>query len=246
MEFIEIKESERIDYLDIKNYKIIQDKEGFCFGIDAVLLGNYVKGKEKDIVVDLGTGTGVIPLIVEGKQNVKKVYGIEIQEEVAEMAKRTITMNNLEEKIEIMNIDLKNVTDYIGIETVDIVTSNPPYMSVKEGFQNENERKSISRHEIKCNIDEVCKAASRLLKFHGKFYMIHRPSRLVDIFVAMRNNNVEPKRIKFVYPKLGKKPNLVLIQGTKGGSPEILTEEPLIVYNESGRYTDEILKIYGL
>lgn len=243
---MEIKKSERIDYLDIKDYKIIQDKNGFCFGIDAVLLGNYVKGRQKDIVVDLGTGTGVIPLIVEGKQGVKKIYGIEIQEEVAEMAKRTISMNKLEEKIEILNIDLNNITDYIGLESVDIVTSNPPYMSVEEGFQNENNAKSISRHEIKCNIDQVCQAASKVLRFHGKFYMVHRPSRLVDIFVAMRSNNVEPKKIKFIYPKLGKKPNLVLIQGTKGGNPEILTEEPLIVYNEDGKYTDEVLKIYGL
>lgn len=243
---MELESCERIDDLGIKGYRIIQNSNGFCFGMDAVLLGNYAKPKRDAKVVDLGTGTGIIPLIINGKNNVEKIYGIEIQEDVAEMAKRSITLNSLEEKIEILNIDLKDAPEVLGVNIYDVVTSNPPYMAVGEGLLNESDKKQISRHEVKCDIDDVCRVAGRLLRHHGKFYMVHRPSRLADIIVSLRSNKLEPKKMRFVYPKVSSKPNLVLIESVKSANPELLMQEPLYVYNDDGSYTDEIYEIYGL
>lgn len=241
-----LRENERIDELGIKDYRIIQDTEGFCFGMDAVLLANYAKPKRSAKVVDLGTGTGIIPLIVNGKNDVEKIYGIELQAEVADMAKRSVELNCLQEKIEIINIDLKEAPDRLGVNIYDVVTSNPPYMAVGEGMVNESDKKKISRHEIKCSIDDVCKAASRLLKHRGKFYLVHRPSRLADIVTSLRKYKLEPKKMRFVYPKVNDKPNLILIEAVKSSNPELLMEPPLYVYNDDGSYTDEILEIYGI
>lgn len=243
---MELKADERIDDLGIKGYRIIQSENGFCFGMDAVLLGNYAKPKHGAKVVDLGTGTGIIPLIVNGKNNVEIVHGVEIQREVAEMAERSVKLNSLEEKIKIHNIDLKEAPETLGVNIYDVVTSNPPYMAMGEGLVNENDRKQISRHEVSCTIEDVCRTASRLLKHHGKFYMVHRPSRLADIFVSLRANKLEPKKMRFVHPKVNAKPNLVLIEAVKSARPELLMAEPLYIYNEDGSYTDEVHEIYGL
>jgi len=245
MDKINLKENERIDDLGVKDLKIIQNTEGFCFGMDAVLLANYCDIKRNSTVVDLGTGTGIIPLIIWGKNNVNKIYGIEIQKEVSEMAKRSIVMNDID-NIEIVNVDLKNAPDELGINKYDVVTSNPPYMPAGEGLLNPGDKKAISRHELKCNLEDVIRVGSRLLKHNGRFFMVHRPQRIVDILCLMRQYKIEPKAIRFVHPKMNKKPNLVLIKGIKAAKPELKFEDPLYVYNNDGTYTDEIYKIYGM
>ncbi|SHK09811.1 tRNA1(Val) (adenine(37)-N6)-methyltransferase [Tepidibacter formicigenes] len=239
-----LKKTERIDDLQIKGLKIIQDKEGFCFGIDAVLLSNFTSIKNNSKVADLGTGTGIIPIIIAGKSKAKEIIGIEIQEEVANMAKRSVKLNNLQDRVKIINDDLKNIENILEVNTFHVVTSNPPYMH-PQGLKNRNDKKAISRHEIMCNLEDVIKAASRLLMHHGKFYMVHRPVRLADIITLSRRYKLEPKVIQFIHPKVGKAPNLMLVQFTKAGKAELKILDPLYVYKEDGDYTDEIKEIYA-
>lgn len=239
-----LKETERIDDLQIHNLKIIQDSNGFCFGIDAVLLSNFCKIKNSARVVDLGTGTGIIPILIAGKSSASEIIGVEIQEDVAEMANRSVKLNNLEDRVRIVNEDLKNIDKSLQVNGYHVVTSNPPYMHC-DGIKNPNDKKAISRHEIKCNLEDVIKTASRLLMHHGKFFMIHRPTRLADIITLSRQYKLEPKEIQFIHPRFNKAPNLVLVQFTKGGRPELKILDPLYVYNEDGEYTDEVKKIYA-
>ncbi len=246
MNNIELKQNERIDDLQLKDLKIIQDTEGFCFGMDAVLLANYCDIKKDSTIVDLGTGTGVIPLIILAKNKIRKIYGIEIQKEVAFMAKRTMIMNNLTEFIEIMNNDLKEAEDILGKNKYDVVTSNPPYMTWGKGLVNDKSKKAISRHEIMCTLEDVIRNASGLLKHNGRFFMVHRPHRIVDILCLLREYKLEPKKLRFVHPSAGKKPNMVLIRSVKAAKPELKIQKPLYVYNKDGSYTDEINEIYGL
>lgn len=246
MEGIRLKDTERIDDLQCGGLKIIQDIKGFCFGMDAVLLANYCDIKTNSTVVDLGTGTGIIPLLIWGKNKVKKIYGIEIQEEVAEMAKRSMKINGLSDSIEILNIDLKDAPKILGVNKFDVVTSNPPYMVAGTGIINPEDKKAISRHEVLCSLNDVIKTASRLLKHNGRFFMVHRPHRIVDILISLREYKLEPKSIRFVHPKVGEKPNLVLIKSIKAAKPELKFEKPLYVYNDDGTYTDEIYEIYGM
>ena len=241
---VEIKEQERVDDLQLKGLKIIQNTDGFCFGTDAVLLANFARVKNGARVADLGTGTGIIPLIIYGKNNVEKIYGVEIQEEVFEMASRTVKMNEIEDKIEIVNADLKEIKEVLPQNTFDVVTSNPPYMH-SEGVKNPNDKKMISRHEVKCNLDDVIKAASILLKERGKFFMIHRPTRLIDIVTIGRKYRLEPKIMRFIHPRADKAPNLLLVEFTKGGKPDLKIMDPLYVYDNEGNYTQEILDIYS-
>ncbi|SCG81740.1 putative protein yabB [Proteiniborus sp. DW1] len=243
---VELKDNERIDELQCKGLKIIQNTEGFCFGMDAVLLSNYCDMKKGSEVVDLGTGTGIIPLLVWAKNNVKKIYGIEIQEEVAEMATRTMKMNGIEEHIKIINANLIQAPEILGVNKFDSVTSNPPYMLQGGGLINPEDKKAISRHEITCTLEDIIRTASRLLKHNGSFFMVHRPHRIVDIFCLLRQYKLEPKKIRFVHPKVGEKPNLVLIKSVKASKPELKFEPPLYVYNDELTYTEEIYKIYGM
>ena len=236
-----LKDEERIDLVPGTRYKIIQNTKRFSYGIDAVVLSEFTKAK--GVVVDLGTGTGIIPIRILGRQRVKKIYGIEIQEEVANMAKRSLEINDIED-IAIVNEDLKNIDKIFTKHSVDVVVSNPPYM-VSNGLLNEDENFAISRHEIKCDIYDISGVSNYLLRPLGKIFLIHRPSRLVDIFDAMRKNNIEPKRIQFIKPKEDSVPNLVLIEGVKGGKPELKYEKDLIVYNSDGSYTQEIEEIYN-
>lgn len=243
---IKLKENERIDDLEFKNLKIIQNKDGFCFGIDSILLTDFAKNiKQNSKVIDLGTGTGIIPILLYGKTKNTKFVGVEIQPEVAEMADRSVKLNLLENNIEILNTNILELSKIYNRGSFDVVTTNPPYKKINTGVINENNKKLISRHEITASLEDFIRTASFLLKDLGEFYMVHRPDRFVDIFYEMRKNKIEPKKIKFIYPNKNKKTNLVLIKGIKNGKQFLEFENNLYVYNEDGNYTNEILKIYN-
>lgn len=239
-----LNENERIEDLQCNGLKIIQNKNWFCFGMDAVLLTNYCDVKKNSKIIDLGTGTGIIPILLSGKKDYLKAYGIEIQKEVANMAKRSVKLNNLQEKIEIVNMDLKNCMEYFEKNSFDIIVSNPPYKLANSGIINPDDQKAISRHEIKCTLEDIIKTASILLKQYGQFYMVHRPDRLVDIICLLRQYKLEPKQIKFVHPRAKEKPNMILIRASKNGNKELKFDKPLYVYDENGNYTDDIKNIY--
>lgn len=243
---VELKENERIDDLEFKGLKIIQNEKGFCFGMDSVLLSDFAKNiKNNSTVLDLGTGTGIIPILLCGKTNLKKVVGIEIQQDVANMAKRSSQLNNLQDRFEVVNtniIDLKNIYEK---QSFDVIVTNPPYKKENTGIINENEAKLISRHEITANLEDFISISKDLLKDKGEFYMVHRPERLVDILSLMRKYKIEPKILKFVSPNKNKEPNLILIKGIKNANSFLKVEKTLYVYNEDGKYTNEILKIYN-
>ena len=240
-----LKPNERVDDLQRNNYKIIQDPERFCFGMDAVLLSGFARAKEGDRVIDLGTGTGIIPILMEAKTKASDLIGLEIQPESADMAQRSVELNHLESKIRIVTGDIKEASSLFGAATFDVVTSNPPYMTEHHGITNEKSPKAIARHELLCTLEDVISQAAKLLRPGGSFYMVHRPFRLVDIMVLMRKYHLEPKRMKLVYPYIDKDPNMVLIEGLRGGRPRMTVEKPLVVYKEPGVYTDEIYEIYG-
>lgn len=243
---VELKENERIDDLEFKGLKIVQNEKGFCFGMDSVLLSDFAKNmKNNSTVLDLGTGTGIIPILLCGKTNLKKVVGIEIQQDVANMAKRSSQLNNLQDRFEVVNtniIDLKNIYEK---QSFDVIVTNPPYKKENTGITNENEAKLISRHEITANLEDFISISKDLLKDKGEFYMVHRPERLVDILSLMRKYKIEPKILKFVSPNKNKEPNLILIKGIKNANSFLKIEKNLYVYNEDGKYTNEILKIYN-
>ena len=201
--------------------------------------------KNNSTVLDLGTGTGIIPILLCGKTNLKKVVGIEIQKDVANMAKRSSQLNNLQDRFEVVNtniIDLKNIYEK---QSFDVIVTNPPYKKENTGITNENEAKLISRHEITANLEDFISISKDLLKDKGEFYMVHRPERLVDILSLMRKYKIEPKILKFVSPNKNKEPNLILIKGIKNANSFLKIEKNLYVYNEDGKYTNEILKIYN-
>lgn len=243
---IELKEDERIDDLEYDNLKIIQNKKEFCFGMDAVLLSDFAKEiKENSRILDLGTGTGILPILLSGKTINTKIVGIEIQKNMAEMATRSVKLNNLKNRIKIINEDIKNINNYFDKYYFDAIVTNPPYKKINSGLINENEGKLISRHEVKCNLEDIIIVAKNMLKDKGILYMVHRPERIVDICELLRKYKIEPKLIKFVYPKINKEANLVLIKAIKNANKFLRVEKPLIVYKENGEYSDEILKIYN-
>ena len=241
---VALNENEKIEDLQCRGLKIIQNKKWFCFGMDAVLLTNYCDIKNNSTVVDLGTGTGIIPILLSGKRNYSKVYGLEIQPEVAEMAERSVKLNDLQEKIEILNIDLKNALDYLKANSFDAVISNPPYKLYNSGIINPEDKKAISRHEIKSTLEDVISTASQLLKQYGRFYMVHRPDRLADIMCLLRKYRLEPKQIRFVHPRAAAKPNMILIRASKNGNPELKFDPPLYIYDDDGNYTKDVYEIY--
>lgn len=243
---INLKQNERIDDLEYKGLRIIQNTEGFCFGIDSVLLTDFAKEiKPSSKVIDLGSGTGIIPILLSAKTKNTNFIGIEIQEDVAEMASRSIELNHLENRIKIENDSISNLKAKYEKGSFDVVTTNPPYKKLNTGLVNENSQKLISRHEITASLEDFIEITSYLLKDFGEFYMVHRPDRLVDIIYLMRYYNIEPKKIRFVYPNRQKPTNLILIKGVKCGKPFLKYEDNLYVYDEDGNYTEEILRIYN-
>ena len=243
---IKLNENERIDDLEYKNLKIVQDKDGFCFGIDSVLLSDFAKEiRSKSIVLDLGTGNGVLGILLCGKTNLSKIYGVEIQEDIANIAKKSINLNKLNNRFEIINDNIKNLNSYFKNDSIDAIISNPPYKKDNSGLKNESQKKLIARHEITANLEDFISVSSKLLKSNGSLYMVHRPERLADLFYLLKKYKLEPKKLRFVQSFTNSKPKFFLIKATKNANSFLNVEQPLIIYNSDGNYTDEILKIYN-
>ena len=241
----DLMENERLDDLQRNGLKIIQKTDGFCFGMDAVLLSGFASVKPGERALDLGTGTGIIPLLLSAKSKGDHFTGLEIQTEIMKMAQRSVALNGLEKKIDIIQGDIKEASRIFGAASFDVVTSNPPYMNDAHGLKNPGDVKAISRHEVLCTLEDVVREGTKALKPGGRFYMVHRPHRLAEIITVMRQYKLEPKRMKFVHPFADKDANMVLIEAVRGGGAWLKLEPPVIVYKEPGVYTDEIYEIYG-
>lgn len=239
-----IGDNERVDDLNRNGCRIIQNPEMFCFGMDAVLLSSFCNVKKGERVLDLGTGNGVIPILLETKTKGREFIGIDIQKESVDLAQRSIALNAQNEKVKAICCDINNISDFFKNGEFDVVTSNPPYMSEGTGLVNDFNPKAIARHELYVNISQLTEAASKMLRFAGRFYMVHRPHRLTDIMTALRGNNLEPKRIRFVHPFKGEDANMVLIESSKGGRPSLKVYPPLYIYREKGIYSQEVMDIY--
>ena len=240
-----LKNNERLDELHRNGYFIIQDPGRFCFGMDAVLLSGFAKVKKGERVLDLGTGTGIIPILLEAKTEGSHFTGLEIQPESADMATRSVAYNHLEDKVSIVTGDIKEASTIFKAASFDVITTNPPYMIGEHGLKNPTDAKAIARHEVCCTLDDILRESAKILKPGGRFYMVHRPFRLAEIFSKMVEYHIEPKRMQLVYPYVDKEPNMVLIEGLRGGKSRLNVEKPLIVYESEGKYTPEIYDIYG-
>lgn len=244
-EKVTIHSRERLDELHRNGYYIIQDPGRFCFGMDAVLLSGFARVKPGEKALDLGTGTGIIPILLEAKTKGEHFTGLEIQPESADMAARSVAYNHLEEKVDIVTGDIKGASQIFGASSFDVVTTNPPYMIGQHGLVNEGDAKAIARHEILCDLDDILRESARILPPGGRFYMVHRPFRLAEIFSKMVAYRIEPKRMQMVYPFVDKEPNMVLIEGLRDGKSRLTVEKPLIVFEKPGVYTKDITEIYG-
>lgn len=241
-----LKPEERLDDLQVNGYEIIQHPGKFCFGMDAVLLANFARVKKGEHVLDLGTGTGIIPILLTAKTEGESFVGLEIQEESADMARRSVAHNHLEDKVEIVNGDIKEAAAIFGPVSFDVITTNPPYMIGQHGIANASDTKAIARHEVLCTLDDILRESAKILKPKGRFYMVHRPFRLAEILSKMVAAGIEPKRMRMVHPFIDKEPNMVLIEGLRGGNSRMTVEPPLIVYKAPGVYSDELLVEYGM
>ena len=239
------RDDERIDDLERNGYRIIQKKGGGCFGMDAVLLSGFARVREGGAALDLGTGTGIIPILLEAKTEGRYFAGLEIQEEFAEMAARSVRLNGLEGRVEIVRGDLREASRIFGRASFDVVTSNPPYMNDSHGLKNPELPKAIARHEVLCTLEDVCREAAALLKPGGSFFMVHRPHRLAEIISTLKAHKLEPKRMKLVHPFVDRDANMVLLEAVRGGRSMMKVEAPVIVYREPGVYSEEIYTIYG-
>ncbi len=242
---IELKTGERLDELQRNGYRIIQDPGRFCFGMDAVLLAGFSRVKPGERVLDMGTGTGIIPILLEARTKGESFTGLEIQPESADMARRSVLLNGIEKRVQIVTGDLKNAAGLFGAASFQVVTCNPPYMTDRHGLKNPEEPKAIARHEVLCTLEDVISQAAKVLAPGGRFYMVHRPFRLAEIMTGLCSHGLEPKRMRLVYPFADREPNMVLIEALKGGKSRITVEKPLIIYREPGIYMDEIYEIYG-
>lgn len=242
---IELKEGERIDELHRNGYRIIQNERLFCFGMDAVLLSGFAKVKEGERVLDLGTGTGIIPILLAAKTEGEHFTGLEISKTSADMAQRSVALNGLSERMDVVLGDIKKAGALFAPASFDVVTSNPPYMTGGHGLVNPDVEKAAARHEVLCTLEDVVSAAAKLVRSSGRFYMVHRPFRLAEIIRVLSAHQLEPKRMQLVYPYVDREPNMVLIEAVRGGRPRMTVEKPLIVYEKPGVYTGEITDIYG-
>ncbi|MGG7097391.1 tRNA1(Val) (adenine(37)-N6)-methyltransferase [Clostridium sardiniense] len=241
---VEIKDNENIDDLQLNGLMLIQKTDGFKFGVDAVLLSDFANVKKKHKVIDLCTGTGIIPFLLYGKYNPSSIKGIEVQEDMVEMANRSVNLNETY-NIEFIHRDLKDIDFLKTVEKADVITVNPPYKLNNAGIVNPSDKLSIARHEVLCNLENVIEASRILLKDNGRLFMVHRPERLADIITLMRKYKIEPKRIRMVHPNKNKAPNIVLVEGQRDGGSFLKWDAPIYVYNEDGNYSDEINRIYG-
>lgn len=242
---IDLKPGERLDDLQRNHFQIIQNPEKFCFGMDGVLLSGYAKAKSGDKVLDLGTGTGIVPILMAAKTQAGHLTGLEIQPESADMARRSVALNGLQERIDIVEGDIKEASHIFGAAAYDVVTCNPPYMIGQHGLQNPEGPKAVARHEILCTFGDVVRETAKILRPGGKFYLVHRPFRLAEIMTALVSCKLEPKRMRLVYPFVDKEPNMVLLEASRGGNSRMTVDKPLIVYKKPGEYTSEIYDIYG-
>ncbi len=248
MEEIILRENERIDDLQRNGYRIIQNGKKFCFGMDAVLLSGFVAENGNRVgnrVIDLGTGTGIIPILLAAKTEAKSIVGLEIQSESADMAARSVGLNGLKNRIEIVEGDICKADALFPAASFDSVTCNPPYMIGQHGIQNGADAMTIARHEVLCTFDDIARVAAKLLKPGGSFYLVHRPFRLPELIRTLSNYKLEPKRMQLVYPFVDAEPNMVLIEAVRGGRPRLTMQKPIIVYREKGVYTEEIMTTYG-
>lgn len=231
---------------DLQNgYFIYQSADGFRFGVDAVLLSGFVSVKVQETVLDLGTGTGIIPILLAAKTPGRQFTGLEIQKESAELARESVRFNRLEDRISIVEGDIKEASRIFGSESMNVVVSNPPYMIAAHGLRASGDARYIARHEVRCTFEDVAREAARMLKSRGRMYLIHRPSRLAELFSTLKKYALEPKRIRFIHPYVDKEPSMVMIEALKGGNSGMRVEPPLIIYEKDGSYTKEIHLIYG-
>ncbi len=239
-----IRDYERLDDLHRGGLQIIQDPKRFCFGVDAVLLSGFVRLKKNETLLDLGTGTGIIPILLTAKTEGNSFVGLEIQKESVEMARRSVALNQLEHKVRIDEGDIKEARTLYKPSSFDVITVNPPYMNTGGGLLNEYSPKAIARHELLCTLADCISVSARLVKPNGRFYMIHRPHRLTDIMVLLREHKLEPKTLQFIHSHINKEPTMVLVEAVRNGKAMIKVSPPIIIYNSDGNYTDEVLKIY--
>ena len=245
MEQVSLKNSERIDDLQRAGLRIIQDPERFCFGMDAVLLSHFATCPAGGQMLDLGTGTGIIPILMSAMSDASHLTGLEIQEESADMADRSVSLNGIGDRVSVVKGDIKEAGRIFPRASFDCITCNPPYLQGDHGIVNPADAKAIARHEVLCTLEDVVSAAETLLKPNGHFFMVHRPFRLSEIMCCMHDHNLEPKRMRLVYPMADREPNMVLIEGIRGAKMRITVEKPLILQNPDGSYTDEVKELYG-
>ena len=242
---VKINVDEGVDDLQLNGLKLIQKQQGFRFGVDAVLLSHFANIKSRHRVIDLCTGTGIVPFLAYGKYAPKEVIGVEIQEDMVEMANRSSVLNNTTDIVKFVHGDLKDKSLLDSLGKFDVLTVNPPYKLNNAGIVNPNDKLAIARHEVMCTLEDVIVAARRLLKDNGRMFIVHRPERLADIFGLMRKYKIEPKRVRMVQPNTKKVPNIVLVEGQRDGGAFLKWEETLYVYDDNGNYSEEIDRIYG-
>ena len=226
-----VRDGERLDDLQLGGLEIIQDPNKFCFGVDAVFLSDFARVKPGETVLDMGTGNGIIPLLLSAKTQGRKFTGLEIQQDTAEMARRSVLHNHLEDRIEIVTGDIKEAAEIFKPAFFDVITINPPYMLADHGLRNPDSARAVARHEVLCSLDDILRESMRLLQDKGRFYMIHRPFRLTEIMIKMNHYKIEPKRIQFIYPHIDREPAMALIEGVRGAKPRVTVEPPIIIYD---------------
>lgn len=239
-----LRNGERIDDLQCNGFKLIQNPNEFCFGIDAVLLSNFINIKKRSNILDLGCGSGIIPMLIAAKNDTAKIVGIEIQSLFCDLAERNVKLNNVGDRVSILNKDLKNATEFLEKSSFDLITCNPPYKKESTGVTNPNDSKAIARHEIKCTLEDIIEVSSKLLKGGGRLCLINRPERFLDMISLMRKYKIEPKRARFVHSRIDKHPSMVMTEGARNGGEDFRVMEPLIIYDENGHYTSQIKNIY--